>query len=898
MRSTQNPHELQFQMEERNLLEEYSRLANFEETFYKEKSRIKWMKEGDKNTNFFHRTVKVHNARNKILRLSNENGDIIEDYSMIETEVTIYFEKLFTEPNPSELPCQNWPGRTLTDAQGHTLSQLVTKQEIKEALFSINSNSAPGPDGYTAVFFKDNWVTIENDFTEAIEYFFKQQFMYYHINATSISLIPKTENPTKMKDFRPISFCNVTYKVITKILANRLKPLLPSLISDNQSAFVKGRTIQSNILLVHELVKNYKKADGPKCCAIKVDIMKAFDTVNWQYLLSLLRLMHFPYIYIKWVELCITTPTFSVNLNGSLTGNFKSSRGLRQGDPLSPYLFILVMEGLTQMLKHQTSIKNFSFHPRCGNENITSLAFADDLFIFSKADLHSVTIIKQTLEEFQKISGLKPNLQKSMVFSSGLNSQKQAELAQVLGMQIGTLPIKYLGLPLTMDKLSFVDCCPLLDRLTTRVTSWANKNLSYGGRVLLFNSVLTAICRYWTASFFLPRKIIKEIERILKGFLWGSTRKAKIKWSTICQPKERGGLGIHDLHLTNDAYIMKNLWDICQGKECLWVKWIHTEILKGKSVWEVKPRPSDSWLWKKMLGVRSSFRENVRKVIGDGTSSSFWYDPWHPWGILDIAGSNLRRKLHITDNARVSSVIVNYEWRIPFGRGWDEEVRRFSVDCFGVRRKRGKDEWAWLPSSTFTIKEAIKTIQVQQPLVPWRNTVWGEHSVPRYVIILWMACWNRLNTLDKLHSWGLTTSNICVFCSRAVETHEHLFFQCSFSFQIWNSILSRLKTSFRTFYWQDILMLLRNKHSRLQLSLASLGLASSVYHIWRERNNRIFKQTRKDINTILKETLDSMSYTAASWKGHKCNRQNWELSLELRLPQTIFTKHTPQGLSH
>lgn len=131
-----------------------------------------------------------------------------------------------------------------------------------------------------------------------------------------------------------------------------------------------------------------------------------------------------------------------------------------------------------------------------------------------------------------------------------------------------------------------------------------------------------------------------------------------------------------------------------------------------------------------------------------------------------------------------------------------------------------------------------------------------------------------------------------------METHEHLFFQCSFSFQIWNSILSRLKTSFRTFYWQDILMLLRNKHSRLQLSLASLGLASSVYHIWRERNNRIFKQTRKDINTILKETLDSMSYTAASWKGHKCNRQNWELSLELRLPQTIFTKHTPQGLSH
>lgn len=166
-----------------------------------------------------------------------------------------------------------------------------------------------------------------------------------------------------------------------------------------------------------------------------------------------------------------------------------------------------------------------------------------DLFIFSKADLHSVTIIKQTLEEFQKISGLKSNLQKSMVFTSGLNSQKQAEIAQVLGMQIGSIPIKYLGLPLTMGKLTFADCSSLLDRLTSRVTSWANKNLSYGGRVMLINSVLTAICRYWTASLFLPRNIIKKIERILKGFLWENTRKAKNQMVHNLPAKRKRGFG-------------------------------------------------------------------------------------------------------------------------------------------------------------------------------------------------------------------------------------------------------------------------------------------------------------------------------------------------------------------
>lgn len=219
------------------------------------------------------------------------------------------------------------------------------------------------------------------------------------------------------------------------------------------------------------------------------------------------------------------------------------------------------------MLKHQTSISNFSFHPRYGKEKITSLAFGDNLFIFSKADLHSVTIIKQKLEEFQKVSGLKPNLQKKHGFYLWIKLPKQAKIAQVLGMQVDTLSIKYLGLPLTMGKLTFAECSALLDKLTSRVTIWTNKNMSYGGRVMLINSVLTAICRYWTVSLFLPRKIIKEIKRILKRFLWGSTRKAKIKWSTICQPKERGGLGIHDLCLTNNAYIMKNMWDICQGKE-------------------------------------------------------------------------------------------------------------------------------------------------------------------------------------------------------------------------------------------------------------------------------------------------------------------------------------------
>lgn len=198
--------------------------------------------------------------------------------------------------------------------------------------------------------------------------------------------------------------------------------MLSSLIGDNQSAFIKGRNIQNNILLMHEIVKDYKRTGGPKSCAIKVEIMKAFDTLRWDYLFTILDHMNFPDKYIKWVKLCVTTASFSINLNGALTGRFSSSRGLRQGDPLSPCLFIIAMEGFNQLLKQKIRQQIFHYHPRCEKLELTSLAFADDLFILCKADTQSVIVVKEILEEFQSLQAL--NQTKKSVKSSPLGSTR------------------------------------------------------------------------------------------------------------------------------------------------------------------------------------------------------------------------------------------------------------------------------------------------------------------------------------------------------------------------------------------------------------------------------------------------------------------------------------------
>jgi len=168
-----------------------------------------------------------------------------------------------------------------------------------------------------------------------------------------------------MKDYRPISCCNVLYKVISKINANMHKLVLPKFITGNQSAFVKDRLLIENLLLATELTKDYHKETISTRCAIKIDISKAFESVQWPFLINVLTVLWFPRDFIHWINLCITTASFSVQVNGEQAGYFQSSRGLRQGCALSPYLFVIFMDVLSKMLDRAAAARQFGYHPKC-----------------------------------------------------------------------------------------------------------------------------------------------------------------------------------------------------------------------------------------------------------------------------------------------------------------------------------------------------------------------------------------------------------------------------------------------------------------------------------------------------------------------------------------------------
>ncbi|XP_020258369.1 uncharacterized protein LOC109834759 [Asparagus officinalis] len=389
---------------EKECIKKYDRLLECESSFYKQKANNSWSLEGDKGSKFFHSIMKKKRHHNRILTLYTERGDRITDSEIIISEIVGYYKKLMgilvPTTNPDPMVIANGP--LLSHDQRQALSSPVSRDEIKKAIFSMSKDKNPGPDGYSALFFKASWSIISEELFSAVEEFFNSGKLLGTFNTTSITLIPKILNPQYASDFRPISCCNCVYKIITKIIATRIQGVMGYLISDAQSAFIKGRLISSNILLAHEIVKHYGRKHSSPRAILNIDLRKEFDTISWEFIREMLIGLKFSENMISWIMECISTPKFSISINGILHGYFHGARGLRQGDPLSPYLFVIGIEYLSRKLSMLKEDGFYKFHPKCSGLNITHLVFTDDLLMLGKADMGTISRLKNFLTEFSQ----------------------------------------------------------------------------------------------------------------------------------------------------------------------------------------------------------------------------------------------------------------------------------------------------------------------------------------------------------------------------------------------------------------------------------------------------------------------------------------------------------------
>jgi hypothetical protein len=325
-------------------------------------------------------------GRNNSIESLLVNGYSTSDPASIGEHVVSYYDSLFSEPLSWRPRLDNLEFDSLNGEEASSLEEPFEEREVREVIKGMDRDKAPGPDGFSMAFFQDCWEVVKGDFMAVFEEFHARGEFVKSINSTFISHIPKTQGAKEIKDFHPISLVGGVYKIISKVLANRMRRVMDKIISKPQNAFVKGRQILDSILIANECLDSRLKSEEPGVLC-KLDMEKAYDHVSWSFLLYILRRCGFGEKWCAWIQHCISSARFSVLINGVPSGFFGSCRGVRQSDPLSPFLFVLVMEAFSRMLGAFTDrglISGFSVGTReLDRVTVSHLLFADDTLVFN-----------------------------------------------------------------------------------------------------------------------------------------------------------------------------------------------------------------------------------------------------------------------------------------------------------------------------------------------------------------------------------------------------------------------------------------------------------------------------------------------------------------------------------
>lgn len=341
------------QAQEQHLLNDLNNLYFKEELHWKQKSRVNWLKEGDKNTRYFHLSTLAHRAQNRINSLDSPNGETLSTSKEIYQHITSFYQSLLSEDpinrDDAQLSFLQHTPTLVTPSHNTFLCSPISEDEVEKALFSMKPFGAPGPDGFPPGFLQHFWYLLKKDLTELVQESFQSKQMLGRINHTFLTVIPKTENAKTIDSFRPISLCNAIYKLVSKVATNRFKRILPNIITEEQKAFIKNRHLLDGLTTIHELLHSLQRYNR-KGLLLKLDMKKAFDRINWSFLQKLLLQPGFEEAWVSWLSSLFMSPSFSILINGSSRGYFHSQRGLKQGDPLSPYLFIIVADALNHSI--------------------------------------------------------------------------------------------------------------------------------------------------------------------------------------------------------------------------------------------------------------------------------------------------------------------------------------------------------------------------------------------------------------------------------------------------------------------------------------------------------------------------------------------------------------------
>ncbi|RVW72039.1 putative ribonuclease H protein [Vitis vinifera] len=470
-----------------------------EEVQWRQKSRVKWIKEGDCNSKFFHRVATGRRSRKFIKSLISERGETLNNIEVISEEIVNFFGNLYSKPEGDSWKIEGIDWAPISEESAIWLDRPFSEEEVRMAVFQLNKEKAPGPDGFTIAVYQECWDVIKEDLMRV--------FFEFHTKG---------------------------------VLSGRLRKVLHETIFGSQGAFVEGRQILDAVLIANEVVDEKRR--------------KGFSQ-KWR----------------SWMRGCLSSSSFAILVNGNAKGWVKASRGLRQGDPLSPFLFTLVADVLSRLMirAEETGITE-GFLVGRDRTRVSLLQFADDTIFFSKASLDLLQNLKIIL----------------LVFG-------QAFLWR------------------NPKTIGFWD--PVVERISRRLDGWKKAYLSLGGRITLIQSCLSHIPSYFLSLFKIPVSIASKIEKMQRDFLWSGAGEGKrdhlIRWEVVSRPREMGGLGFGKTSMRNSALLGKWLWRFPRERSGLWHKVIASIYGTHPNGWDANMvvRWSHRCPWKAIAQVFQEF---------------------------------------------------------------------------------------------------------------------------------------------------------------------------------------------------------------------------------------------------------------------------------------------------
>eukprot|EP00253_Pinus_taeda_P004596 PITA_04596 len=848
-----------------------------EETKWRVKSRKLWLKEGDKNTTYFHKQATARKTRNNVSAITDGEGSHHSNQESIKRAASLHFKSLLTENQEeadySEL-LQYLP-KGITQEMNESLNREIEEEEIRKAIWTLQPDKSPGPDGFPINFYRDHWQLIRKDLAKMLRGIQRKGKMGGFTNSTFLALIPKENRPTSFSRFRPISLCNSSYKIFTKIIATRLQPLLPSLISENQGGFLSNKQIHDTITLVQEAIHS-STSRQEKGFVLKLDLANAFDRVRHSFLFAVMGKMGFNSAFISTIAACISGPWISPLINGRPCEAFQSSRGLRQGCPLSPYLFILMAESFSSALEHNRRVGLISGIKFVnGVKNINHSQFADDTLLIGGASATIARRFKNLLDQFMDYSGGAVNFHKSCIYDWNISNQTAHSITNIFGVAYKAKwdHFTYLGMPVSLGPLKVATWNEIIDKVKRKVQQWGIHWLNPAGRLILLKSGITSLPLYRFTLYQAPAIFHHKLEVALRNFLWQGGKKEKnrfnlVNWKSVIQSQDRGCLGIRAPKILNLAFGIKMAWRLINEPIAWWKQVIESKYLNGTRQRLLEngiPNRDSTKIWHLCKKAIPFLRQNTSKIPGGRDNINYATDKIMGLQTLNTIEEAIPIIHHLNSipsalEASLKALKANLHNRAPIKKGETDGLR-------------------WDPTgSCYTIKSGhhyICNSTYQIPIWNHWQIIWKSEAIPKIKFFIWLLLKGKVLTAENLRKRGINDPSRCPNCCSAEETIQHLFLDCPFAKRCWIKMSSLGNINWQsqhnvpdTIYewkkncpWKD-------KRSRIVKRIWDTIPHTLLWRIWLTRNKKIFQNKESNVQTTCnKAHLLAQEAIAVKYKG-------------------------------